>query len=96
MPLVFVLLIAVVPAAVMIDGRRWSVGGVGLWMLSVALLVLWIVALDRNMTHADETGGPGSIWAGVGWLIGAGVTASACVAVTVRRRSSGPSSVKRG
>ncbi len=80
-----ILLIAVVPAAVMLDGRRWSVGGVVLWLLSVALLVLWIVALNQDMTHADETGGPGSILAGVGWLVGAVGTALASVSVTVRR-----------
>lgn len=89
MPLIIAVLIAVLPAAVMLGGRRWSVGGVALWVLSVGLLVLWVVALDRDMTQADEMGGPGSILAGVGWLIGGVATALASVLVTSRRRGSG-------
>ena len=84
--LVILLPIAVVPLAVMASRRRWTLGGVATWLASLGFLALWLVALSRDMDRADATGGSGSILAGFGWVIAAGV-AAACSVLIARRRT---------
>jgi hypothetical protein len=69
------LLVLLPPVVLFVDrrGRRPVVGA--LLAIDLLCLVAWYLALAANMSTADETGGPGSLLAGVGWLIGAAVAA---------------------
>jgi hypothetical protein len=83
--LIILLPIAAVPLAVMARGRRWTLGGVALWLTSLGFSTLWMVALWRDIDRADATGESGSIFAGLGWVIAAGAAAGCSVCVTRRR-----------
>ena len=83
--LIVVLPIVIVPLALMADGRRWSVGGVALWLASLGFLVLWFVAAWRAFDRADAGLEEGSILAGGEWVIAACVAAAGSVLVTRRR-----------
>lgn len=83
------LAIAVVPPVVMGAWRRWSPAGLVLWLLALGMLAAWMAAGSADIDRADATGGTGSIWAGVGWLLGAAAAATASAA-TVRRHTPRP------
>lgn len=86
MELVVVLPIVVIPLVVMADGRRWSIGGVAMWLASLGFLALWFVVAWRAFDRADAGLEPGSIVAGTGWVIPA-CAAAACSVVISRRRT---------
>lgn len=80
--------IAVMPLAAMAEGRRWSLGGVALWLAGLGFLVLWLVTAWRAFDRADAGLESGSILAGGEWVIAAGLAALGSVLVTRRRRPS--------
>ena len=67
--------------------RRWSLGGVALWLAGIALLVAWGAALFADMDRADATGGSGSILHGIGWLVAAVAAATASIVLAARPRT---------
>jgi len=84
--LIILLPIAVIPLVVMASQRRWTIGGVAMWLAGLGFLALWMVALWRDMDGVDATGESGSILAGFGWVIAA-CAAAACSVFTTRRRT---------
>ena len=90
-----VLPIALMPLVAMAEGRRWSLGGVALWLAAIGFLVLWFVTAWRAFDRADAGLESGSILAGGEWVLAAIAAAACSVLVTWRRRQSwGP--VERG
>jgi hypothetical protein len=85
------LAVAVVPPVAMASMHRWPPSAVALWVLGLGLLAAWTVAGATDIDRADATGGTGSLWAGLGWLIGSAVAAAGSVA-TVRRHYRHPAS----
>jgi hypothetical protein len=83
--LIILLPIAVIPLVVMASRRRWTIGGVAMWLAGLGFLALWMVALWRDMDGVDATGESGSILAGFGWVIAACATAACSVFITGRR-----------
>ena len=49
--------IALVPLVAMAEGRRWSLGGVALWLAGLGFLVAWFVCLGAAVLLADLTEG---------------------------------------
>ena len=64
MELIVVLPIALMPLVAMAEGRRWSLGGVALWLASLRFMVLWFVTAWRAFDRADAGLEAGSILAG--------------------------------
>ena len=75
-------LVVVGPPVVMAALRRWSLGGVALWLAGIGLGVASLADMDR----ADATGGSGSIVHGIGWLVAAVAVAAACIVLAARPR----------
>jgi apolipoprotein N-acyltransferase len=84
--LIVVLPIALMPLVAMAEGRRWSLGGVALWLASLGFLVLWAVTAWRAFDRADAGLEAGSILAGGEWVLAALAAAACSVLVTWRRR----------
>ena len=76
----------VAPPVVMGALRRWSLSGVALWLAGIALVIAWGVAVLADMDRADATGGRGSIFHGIGWLVAAVAAAGGCVLPAARPR----------
>jgi hypothetical protein len=86
MELIVVLPIALMPLVAMAEGRRWSLGGLALWLAGLGFLVLWFVTAWRAFDRADAGLEAGSILAGGEWVIAACLAAAGSVLVTWRRR----------
>ena len=83
-------LVVVGPPVVMGALHRWSLSGVALWLAGIALVIAWGAALLADMDRADATGGSGSIFHGIGWLVAAVAAAGACVVLAARGPRSRP------
>jgi hypothetical protein len=73
------------PIAVAICRRR-VVPAALLYLVALGLLVAWLAAWNANFDWADRTGGQGTIFAGVGWFLGAVAAAVGATALTIGRR----------
>jgi hypothetical protein len=62
--LIVVLPIALMPLVAMAEGRRWSLGGLALWLAGLGFLVLWFVTAWHAFDRADAGLEAGSILTG--------------------------------
>lgn len=76
------LLALVMPVVVMVRCRRWAVPAVALWVVAVALLVVWVVASYQDGVRADEDGTTGDIFSSLQWLLDAVLAAAGSIAVS--------------
>ena len=75
----------VVPLVVLVTCRRRVVPAALLYVVTIALVVAWIVAVNAHMDWADRTGGQGSALAGIGWFLGAMTAAGGVVFLATSR-----------
>jgi len=76
--------VVAVPPVVMGVRRRWSLAGVALWLVGVALAIGWVLAWSAGMDRADATGESGSLFGELGWLVAAVAVATASIVLATR------------